>query len=378
MKSLAIMYCLLVLMAVVGSGCGWISSQTDSGSSDSTVTTTTEGDQVFSIDISKDFSYTVSGDSGLAGVSLLVPAGTLSVPVDFTLSEGGDMASLASLDFDEISEAESASLAVSLSAESDEIQIGNTMTLSIPLSSADLNLSSLKKMAVIYVYRKDNAIVTGFISQENFKTYSSSSVTIDVNHWGTYQVIKVADSVNVSEISEKSEIYGSTLTGQWETPCHSEDLDGRPDNYYKDSLIISGLSISYKGTSFSNSSCITGVENYIMSARGSFVTRNSSVSSEFSEIDIMIANIFIRPMSQMIVTDFNFREVCGFNDWKVGESKMVEKCEQLETPEPGDTIKDIFYVDERYLILGESTSSYNSRANSLEVDVSSHFVKSNN
>ena len=45
------------------------------------------------------------------------------------------MSGIAALDFDEINSAESASQAVSISAEDEDIRLGNTITLTLPLNT---------------------------------------------------------------------------------------------------------------------------------------------------------------------------------------------------------------------------------------------------
>lgn len=358
-------------------GCGWISNQTGDGSADSTVTTTDEGDAVLAININDDFSYTFPQESPLAGTGVLIPSGTLSVSNAITLSQGGDMSGIAALDFDEINSAESASQAVSISAEDEDIRLGNTITLTLPLNTGNLNLSSNDQLAVIYVRRTADSLLTGLIAQDDFKSYTTKTVSINVSYWGTYQVIKVPSDVNIQAIEEKAEESGLTLSGSWKTSCHGDDhSDSQNDSgYYIDMLDIQGSSVAYRGVSYNLNDCSSGSESLEILVKGSFVTRESVYSDEYSEVDILIAKLLVKPISSTIVNDFNRRKVCGYSDWQSNKIVSVDNCNELDAPLPGEMIKEIFYADDKYLIFGESTDSHDVRPYSLEIDADAHFYR---
>ena len=111
-------------------------------------------------------------------------------------------------------------------------------------------------------------------------------------------------------------------------------------------LDIQGSSVAYRGVSYNLNDCSSGSESLEILVKGSFVTRESAYSDEYSEVDILIAKLLVKPISSTIVNDFNRRKVCGYSDWQSNKIVSVDNCNELDAPLPGEMIKEIFYADD--------------------------------
>ena len=295
-----------------------------------------------------------------SGASIMMPPGSLSIPITLTIGAGESLATseLASTLGLSGNNATSAGPSVSF-IPSANIEAANPFSLSIPFgSSAGLNLegaSNIDLTRVVVLYRwmviKDGEVSyeLGMLPTKALK-FSSSNVTLTTRKFGTFQ-IALLDKAISEKVAVKSEQppttlqnMGSPFEGQWSkceqntvstsaangtihnsllfTSGNIEELGLAPgQNYFKRELLTIGRgSFSFRKSNFEGEKC-TGSIVSEYSERGTFAAKLGN--DDFYDTDIVVQdrNMTLRKHSAVVRANATPQNACGISNWTRGEPR---------------------------------------------------------
>jgi hypothetical protein len=355
---------------VMLSSCGGLFGiQTTGGGGSTSIEVGEDGSVSRSVSPSSSAALSASSGSDIEGASAFIPAGSISVATNISLGNGGALDSLAENQFADLTSVESGGAAVSFSAENSEATLVTPASLALPVSSA-LTLANTQ-YAVIYQVKDGTSYKSGLIASQDFKASGETTITVEVSYFGTYQVIIVPSTVNVSVISE---IVDTSLTdgqGIWQTGCF---LSGT-DEYSIETLEISTTNLNYKSQLYSGSDCETGIHFMEHNIKATIVARPSATGA-FNELDILVSNASITPKFESTATGFNTSAQCGLTNWELDVANYLETCpDDPGMPLPGMVIYEIFSISGTNLIMGSGGGSPTARPTALEPNTDRYFVK---
>jgi len=142
------------------------------------------------------------------------------------------------------------------------------------------------------------------------------------------------------------------LEGTWSQPCQNASLNQEA---------FSGNQVTLTENHFEDAQCQRGV--LIFSDKGTYVVNGRHMDFSFTQVSITL-------QIQTLVDDFNQRQVCGFQDWQLGQEKAITglKCalftntQSVQVPAVGDQRFGIYKIDEEKegdrLFLGRLTPGH--------------------
>lgn len=136
------------------------------------------------------------------------------------------------------------------------------------------------------------------------------------------------------------------LNGSWSAGCIADEVEETSEKFVN---TISGLSFSWAGDVWTNSTNCSGVSDITMSMSGT-VTLGGEVTATLSgssvtatKVDVVVSTAQFTINNEDVASDFNSGGgYCGFTDWVAGTAKDV-----LGTDcGPDISFKDIIYIDD--------------------------------
>lgn len=365
-------FAVLILSSALTSSCGGLFGQQTSGGGSSSIQENGDGSLTAYVNNSVSTSLSAPESSSISGASLSIPSGTLSISAEVDFASGAALDSLASSEF-AVSGVASAGSAVSISTSNSSVSILGAMTLSLPVSAAAFLATS--QYAVMYNMQTSSGSNIGFIDKSKFLSSSSTKISISISNFGTYQVVSVPDTVKVGSIQPIVETGTLALQGTWQSSCSDKTNDNGDPESQIEKLTISGTKLKYLGSVYSGSGCASGSHLVDTKINADIFVRDSSVSTTYDDLDIMVSSSSILPISSTAANNLNSDSMCGFTNWKVGEEKFIASCpNDTGFPVPGNNILEIFTISGTNLILSEGGDS-TVRPTVLTTDPNKYFVK---
>lgn len=154
------------------------------------------------------------------------------------------------------------------------------------------------------------------------------------------------------------------IEGDWMQECNTEI----GNNSMAESIVFSGTLYTRQSDIYWTSSCDEAV--YAIRESGSIVVGNEQILNSgitATEIDFSINSIKLAFYSVEFSELYSREELCGINDWSVGEYREVSGCQFFPIEEP---IKNIYYIEEEKLFFGLGASP---RESSYPTELSESF-----
>ena len=360
----------MLIIGVCGACGALFGSQTESGSGSKKTTTSVDPDENISISAENGGSISVAEGSDISGAGLTIPPGALSITTEVNLANGGSLDSVAGLSFSELTEAESAGTSVKFEASKDNAEILNPMTLALPVSqSASLTSTQL---AVIYQVKIENGARIGLIDKSNFISQTDTSVKIEIENFGTFQVIRVPAELNVSAISALDDTNLGLIVGTWGTGCVASTNNKGETIYKQNELTVKGTGFKFEISGFPGnaSTCEAADKNWTLEIKGSIVARDGDKPDQYKELDILMGSVKYTANYKPVTESLNTNKHCGLTGWETNVAKSIEgPCStDSEFPYKGAVIYDIFNLSGNNVTLGGGSSSPETRPPVLSTD----------
>ena len=218
------------------------------------------------------------------------------------------------------------------------------MTLALPLSQSTSLTST--QLAVIYQVKIENGARIGLIDKSNFISQTDTSVKIEIENFGTFQVIRVPAELNVSAIGALDDTNLGLLVGTWGTGCVASTSEQGNPIYKQNELIVKGTGFKFEISAFPGnaSSCEDADKYWTLEIKGSIVARDGDKPEQYKELDILMGGVKYTPNNKLVTDNLNTTQHCGLTGWETKVAKSIDgPCStDSEFPYKGAVIYDIF------------------------------------